>query len=394
MTQATAQPPAAPTAYEAFQLSSNAQLALDTLYHLPAKGIPNCTFHDMEWAHLERVAGCEPGGYPKRPDEVYMACQRATSTCIIDQYIPHNPLTMSAEGYTQGAHSATTGLAEIVLDGMRIDSPEAAVEHMEKVYIPQLQKRVAGFDEDERVRELLAHENKIQREVFGPDILKAPYDVIRFPSFRYGYYGYENYFMAYALYPDVCERCFSVEADWHLLNNRAAARAYREGNLPPLTRLDHDMADSRGLLVDVKTLDKIWFPHFARCLEPLLKSPVKLIWHCDGNLMDMVPRLLDIGLAGFQGFQCEDGMDYEKICRMRTRSGDPLIIQAGISVTRTLPHGTPDDIKREFKWLVEHAPKTGFFLSSSSSIAPGAPWENIQAFIEGRAYYLKHGRAG
>jgi hypothetical protein len=39
-----------------------------------------------------------------------------------------------------------------------------------------------------------------------------------------------------------------------------------------------------------------------------------MIWHCDGNLMQMVPRLLDVGLRGFRGFPYEDGMDYEKIC--------------------------------------------------------------------------------
>jgi hypothetical protein len=338
------------------------------------------------------VAGRPIGDYEKDPDGVYMDCQRATYTCMIDQYIPRNPLTMRTGGYTQGAFSATTGIKDITLDGIHIDSPEAAVEHMEKFYLPGLKKKTAEFDENKRVAEILASERRIQEEVFGPDMLKVPYAVATFPIFRYGAYGYENYFMAYALYPEVCDRCFAAEADLALLNNRAVARAYREGNLPPLLRLDHDMADSRGTLVDIKSLDKRWFPHFVRCLEPLLKSPVKLIWHCDGNLMQMVPRLLEVGLKGFQGFQYEDGMDYEKICKMRAKTGETLIIKAGVSVTRTLPHGTPDDVRKEIKWAVEHAPRTGFFLGTTSSITPGVRWENIQAFIEARAYYLEHGR--
>ena len=60
-----------------------------------------------------------------------------------------------------------------------------------------------------------------------------------------------------------------------------------------MNRLDHDMADSRGTLVDIKSLDNIWFPHFARAIEPLLKGGIKLVWHCGGNLMQMVPRLLE-----------------------------------------------------------------------------------------------------
>ncbi len=38
-------------------------------------------------------------------------------------------------------------------------------------------------------------------------------------------------------------------------------------------------------------LDRLWFPHFARSIQPLLDADVTMIWHCDGNLMEMVPRL-------------------------------------------------------------------------------------------------------
>jgi uroporphyrinogen decarboxylase len=152
------------------------------------------------------------------------------------------------------------------------------------------------------------------------------------------------------------------------------------------------MADSRGTLVDVRTLDRLWFPHFTRCMQPLLATPVRLIWHCDGNLMQMVPRLLDAGLHGFQGFQYEDGMDYPRICAMKTRGGDSLIIVAGVSVTRTLPFGSAADVKREIDWLVENGPPTGLFLGGSSSITPGVPWRNIEMLVAGIRYYYVHGR--
>ena len=157
-------------------------------------------------------------------------------------------------------------------------------------------------------------------------------------------------------------------------------------------RLDHDMADSRGLLVRPETLDKIWLPYFSRCLEPLLHTEIRLIWHCDGNLMALVPRFLEVGIRGFQGFQYEDGMDYEGICRMKTKTADDLIIIAGVSVTRTLPFGSPEDIRDELSWLVEYGPKTGLFLGASSSITPGVSWENLVTLVEGLNYFQIHGR--
>ena len=146
------------------------------------------------------------------------------------------------------------------------------------------------------------------------------------------------------------------------------------------------------IISNIKTLDKRWFPHFARSIQPFLDAGIRLTWHCDGNLMEMVPRLLACGLGGFQGFQYEDGMDYEQICRMTTRDGDPLLIQGGVSVTTTLPHGTPQDVRDQLKWLVETGPPVGLVLGCSSSAAPGIPHENLRTLIEGLRHYHTHGR--
>jgi hypothetical protein len=371
--------------------AETAQLALDTILQRPRREIPSWMAHIMQHSYIERLAGAKPGDYRKDPEGVYLACQRAIGTCMIDQYIPDNPLTLGDAGYEDFEKSATTGAEQILLDGIVIDSPEAVAEHMERFVFPRIQQEIAEFDEDKRFRQIIDGEMAVQ-EKFGPSILKSGYDFIAFPSLAYFEYGYVPYFSAYALYPDVIEKHFSLQADLALLNNRAAARAYVEGSLPPLYRLDHDMADSRGTLASLASLDKMWFPHFARCLEPVLKTNVRMIWHCDGNLMEMVPRLLKVGIKGFQGFQYEDGMDYERISAMKTQDGESLVIIGGVSVTRTLPLGTPKDVKREITWLVENGPKTGLFLGASSSILPRVPWENIQTMIEGFRYYREHGR--
>lgn len=373
------------------QYGERARLALDTIQQKTVKGIPGWLLNIMEHDHIDRIAGVEPGTYRKKPVETYIAMQESLGTCLLDQFIPENPLSMGGQGYEDAKRGATTGAEEIVLNGMKIDSTEAVCEHMEKIGFPDFHQKIENFDEDARVEEIIENEASIQAQL-GPNILKGGYDFIDFPCLRYGAYGYVNFFLTYALYPEVMEKLFSLHADLALLNNRAAARAYKEGKLPPFYRLDHDMADSRGTLASIDSLDRIWFPHFARCLEPMLSTDVKMIWHCDGNLMEMVPRLIDCGVRGFQGFQYEDGMDYERICRMKTREGDDLLIIAGVSVTRTLPLGTPEDIKKEMRFLVEYGPKNGLFLGGSSSIAPGVTWDNIETLWDGLTYYREHGR--
>ena len=371
--------------------TATAQLALDTILQKPTRGIPTFWLNIMEHSVIDRIAGRAPGSYRRDPVGTYISMQRAIGVCLLDQYIPDNPATMEDFGYEDREKKAAEGAERIELDGMVIDAPEAVVEHLERIVFPDIRQKIATFDEDRRVEEIIAREREIQ-EKLGPGILKSGYEFIDFPTWPYSAYGYTNYFIAWALCPDAIERHFSLQADLAVLNNRAAARAYAEGKLPPLFRLDFDIADSRGTLTSLKSIDRIWMPHFVRSLAPMAKTDVRMIWHCDGNLMPMVPRLLDAGIRGFQGFQYEDGMDYEKICAMKTREGNDLVIVGGCSVTRTLPFGTTDDVKREVAWLVESGPKTGLILGVSSSVAPGTPWENIRTLIEGIQHYREHGR--
>lgn len=371
--------------------SENAQLALDTILQKPTKGIPSWLINPMEHSVIEQLAGVKQGEYVRDYERVYIEMQKAFGTCMLDQYIPDNPLSMGSHGYESADKGPTTGADKIIIDGMTIDSPEAAAEHMERFLFTNLRAKIAEFDEEKAIKRILKEESEIQSKL-GDGILKCPYGHAVIPTFEYDRYGYVNYFMAFALYPELVEQQFSLQADYGTLVNKSLAKACKIGNLPPLYRIDFDMADSRGTLTSIESLEKLWFPHFARCIKPLIDAGIKLIWHCDGNLMQMIPRLLEVGLSGFQGFQYEDGMDYEKICKMKTKNGEDLIIIAGVSVTRTLPMGTPDDVKREIDWLVANGPKTGLFLGASSSIAPGVPWENIQALKDGLNYYRTHGR--
>jgi len=196
-------------------LSERAEMALDVLRMKPTKGIPQWLIHPMDIPEIEHFAGRQPGSYHKDVDGTYLEFQRRIGTCFLDQYIPDNPLLMDGSGLAGHGRSASAGLEEIVLDGIRIDSPEAVVEHMERFALPRLMQCVDSFDLDdpESVLRLIRQERETQRK-FGPDILKVPHQgFFSQPYFRYSDYGYVNYFTAYALYPELMERDFSLQAD-------------------------------------------------------------------------------------------------------------------------------------------------------------------------------------
>jgi len=194
---------------------SRRKLALDTVLGRPTRGIPAFWIHCMEWSMIDRLAGLPEGSYEANPVPAYRKMLENAGCCAVDQWIPRNPLTMGRDGYdgAKKARTATTGLKELVLDGMRIDSPEAVVEHLERFAFPALEAETARFDEDAAVRRMLEGEERMRAEA-GPWMLKLPYmELAAFPKLAYGVYGYENYFMAYALYPEVMARSFRLLVD-------------------------------------------------------------------------------------------------------------------------------------------------------------------------------------
>ena len=182
--------------------TATAQLALDTILQKPTRGIPTFWLNIMEHSVIDRIAGRVPGSYGRDPVGTYIAMQRAIGVCLLDQYIPDNPATMEDFGYEDREKKPAEGAERIELDGIVIDSPEAVVEHLERIVFPDIRQKIATFDEDRRVEEIIAREREIQ-EKLGPGILKSGYEFIDFPTWPYSAYGYTNYFMAWALCPEL-----------------------------------------------------------------------------------------------------------------------------------------------------------------------------------------------
>lgn len=356
----------------------------------PEDGIPSWMLYPLDVTWTERFLGEPPGSYFRDPAGSEIRKMRRCRTAFMDQMV------MAPEHQVQSGFGSRLPWQPFELDGITIDGPEAVRDHMERIAIPGLESAIARADDDNPglVAAFVADLEDSQRQL-GPDILRVPYGYIQSkPWLRYGVYGYEWYLMFYALYPEVQAEAFRLEGILAESQNRALAEAAVQRGVPPLVRWDHDMTDSRGALVDVRSLDHIYFPHLERAARPLIERGIRIIWHCDGNVSDFVPRLLDIGFSGFQGFQYECGVDYPALAEMTTRNGEPLTLIAGGSVTTTLVHGTPEDVHREVDWIVENSGDAFLALGATSSICPGTPHPNITALLESVQHYQEAGKAG
>ncbi len=158
------------------------------------------------------------------------------------------------------------------------------------------------------------------------------------------------------------------------------ARAIRDGILPRAILTGEDLCDQRGPMVSPAFLRREYFPRVEYVLAPLLEAGARIVWHCDGNYTRLLDDVLALGIHGLQGFQRECGMDLEWIVEKRTQDGDPLLIYGPVSVTRTLPHGTPDDVRAEVAWALRTCrDKASLVFFTSNTLTPDIPLANIRA---------------
>ncbi len=212
----------------------------------------------------------------------------------------------------------------------------------------------------------------------------------------YNAWGYTAYLMALALYPEHVRRYYHYTATKGYLYNLAIVEAVRRFHLAPYVYGGQDICANAGPLCSLATLDAIYLPELRRAVQPLIESDIRIIWHCDGNIMPILDRLLDLGVSGLQGFQEEAGVPYERIVALSSKWGRPLIVWGCVSVTTTLPMGSVEDVRAAVRRSYELAgPGRGFGLASTSSIMPEVPDENLDAFFfYGREYgrrYLGQG---
>ncbi|MBN1876852.1 MAG: hypothetical protein JXA33_21700 [Anaerolineae bacterium] len=250
---------------------------------------------------------------------------------------------------------------------------------------PEPEDEESAFDE-EAAYTAYATELR-QRQVQCGDILWCPADWSVIPkALWYHEFGHEAALSTLALYPDRYRKLIRLAAVRGRQRATLIARAAQEGLHPGVFLTGEDICSQQGPMVSPKFLRREYFPWLAYTFEPLLAAGVKIIWHCDGDYRVLLDDILACGVAGLQGFQRECGMELEWIVKRRARNGDPLIIFGPMSVTETLPFGSPADVRAEVQRAMSLCrDKAGqleaaLVFFTSNTITPDIPLENVRVY--------------
>ena len=132
-----------------------------------------------------------------------------------------------------------------------------------------------------------------------------------------------------------------------------------------------------------ETFDRLWAPHYRRVNDWIhAHTSWKTFKHSCGAVEPFISRFIEVGFDILNPVQCSAaGMDPRGLKRAY---GDRLTFWGGgVNTQRTLPFGTPEEVRAEVLERCEtFAPGGGFIFNAIHNVQANTPVANILAMVE------------
>lgn len=140
-----------------------------------------------------------------------------------------------------------------------------------------------------------------------------------------------------------------------------------------------DVGTQKSLMLSKPIWEKYLKPTMKRCIAAAKTVNPSLLayYHSDGNILEIIPDLIDIGVDVLNPIQPEC-MDPIQIKR---QYGDQLSFWGTIGTQTTMPFGSPEQVEEKVAEMIETVGSGGgLVIAPTHLLEPEVPLENIYAF--------------
>jgi uroporphyrinogen decarboxylase len=144
-----------------------------------------------------------------------------------------------------------------------------------------------------------------------------------------------------------------------------------------------DLGMNQGPMMSPATYRRMIKPYEAELLAEIKKhTAAKVFFHSCGNIYPLLGDLADIGVDLLNPIQVSAG-EMGDTARLKREFGDRLSFCGGVDTRQVLPHGNPEDVRREVqRRIADLAPGGGYVAASVHCIQPDVPPENFVAMCD------------
>ena len=186
--------------------------------------------------------------------------------------------------------------------------------------------------------------------------------------------------------PAIAEYVFTRIAEFYLEYARRTLEA-AGGNIDIFFTGD-DFGTQHGLFMSPDMWRRFLRPGFKAFIELGHRYGCKVAHHSCGSIKPIIEDMIECGIDILNPLQPEvRHMDHTELKRL---FGDRISFHGSISIQRTLPFGTPEDVRNEVRRRFETlGPGGGFIFCTAHNFQIDTPLENIEALFEA---YQQFGR--
>ena len=227
---------------------------------------------------------------------------------------------------------------------------------------------VEAFDWDEFSRELDAYEGLALGLAY-----RGPFEIYWYVR------GFEQSLIDLTLIPDLAHGLIDPITH-HVCEITEKMVEVADGRAHYL-RASDDWGMQTGLLVSASMFREFYKEPTRRWFDSARRHGLWVFYHTDGSVVELLDDFVDLGVQILNPVQTTcAGMDP---IWLKREYGDRFCFHGAVDTQRVLPHGTPEEVKREtLRRMAQLGADGGYVVASCHNLQADTPVENVMAMYQ------------